>query len=389
MRSPPISARALLSEELGLQPSEELGALERAVLRQEVAAAPPAEKARHNLPAPVTTFVGRERELGELERLLREQRLVTLTGMGGAGKTRLALEVASRQVGAWPGGVWLVDLMPLSDPALVPTAVARTLGVAEPPDIPVLDALVDQLSTMEVLLVLDNCEHVAAACADVRVLATSRAALGIAGELDYALEPLAIPTESASAEEVEQFACVRLFLERGRAARRDLTADGQELKTVGRICRELDGLPLAIELAAARAKVLSVDEIAARLDDRLRFLRSWRRIADPRHQTLRTAIDGSYELLTEEERSLLAGLSVFAGGFTLDAVAAVCLGGDDDGALEGVGRLVEASLVVADDRDGRSRYLLLETIREYAAERLASGGAAEEFRRSHAEHFLG
>jgi len=392
-------ARALLSEELGLQPSEELRALERAVLRQEVAAAPPAEKARHNLPAPVTTFVGRERERGELERLLREQRLVTLTGTGGAGKTRLALEVASRQVGAWPGGVWLVDLMPLSDPALVPTAVARTLGVAEPPDIPVLDALVDQLSTMEVLLVLDNCEHVAAACAalvhevlsacaDVRVLATSRAALGIAGELDYTLEPLAIPTEAASAEEVEQFACVQLFLERGRAARRDLTADGQELKTVGRICRELDGLPLAIELAAARAKVLSVDEIAARLDDRLRFLRSWRRIADPRHQTLRTAIDGSYELLTEEERSLLAGLSVFAGGFTLDAVAAVCLGGDDDGALEGVGRLVEASLVVADDRDGRSRYRLLETIREYAAERLASGGAAEEFRRSHAEHFL-
>jgi predicted ATPase/DNA-binding SARP family transcriptional activator len=391
-------ARAHLSEELGLEPSEELRALERAVLRQEVAAASPAY-ARHNLPAPVTSFVGRGRELADLERLLREQRLVTLTGMGGAGKTRVALEAASRQVGVWPGGVWLVDLMPLSDPALVPTAVARTLGVAEPPDIPVLDALVDQLSRMEVLLVLDNCERVAAACAalvhevlsacaDVRVLATSRVGLGIAGELDYALEPLAIPTESASAEEVEQFACVRLFLERGRAARRDLTAEGEELRTVGRICRELDGLPLAIELAAARAKVLSLDEIAAHLDDRLRFLRSWRRIADPRHQTLRTAIDGSYELLTEEERSLLAGLSVFAGGFTLDAVAAVCLGGDDDGALEGVGRLVESSLVVADDRDGRSRYRLLETIREYAAERLASGGAAEEFRRSHAEHFL-
>jgi predicted ATPase/DNA-binding SARP family transcriptional activator len=391
-------ARAILSEELGLDPSEELRALERAVLRQEVAAAPPAE-ARHNLPAPVTSFVGRESELADLERLLREQRLVTLTGMGGAGKTRLALEAARRQVGAWPGGVWLVDLMPVSDFTLVPAAVARTLEAAERPEATPLAALLDHLRALELLLVLDNCEHLAEPCAelthevlrtcpDVRVLATSRVPLGTPGELDYALEPLATPAEDAPAAEVEQFASVRLFLERGRAARRDLSATDSGLRTVGRICRELDGLPLAIELAAARARVLSVDEIADLLGDRFRFLRSWRRVADPRHQTLRATIDWSFELLTEEERWLLARLSAFAGGFTLQAVAAICLDGDDDRALELIGRLVESSLVVAEDRQGMSRYRLLETIREYAAERLDGSGASEDVRRAHAAYFL-
>ncbi len=391
-------ARRLLAEELGLEPSEELRVLERAVLRQKVAAASPAE-ARHNLPAPVTRVVGRERELADLERLLREERLVTLTGMGGAGKTRLALEAASRQVGAWRGGVWLVDLIPLSDPALLPAAVARTLGVADRPDVTPLAGLLDQLRAMELLLLLDNCEHlveacagltheVLRACADVRVLATSRLALGTPGEFDYALDPLATPTDDASADEVEQFASVRLFLERGRAARRDLTADGDGLRKIGRICRELDGLPLAIELAAARAKVLSLDEIAAHLRDRFRFLRSWRRVADPRHQTLRATIDWSYELLADAERELLGRLSVFAGGFTLEAVAQVCLRGDDARALEHVRRLVESSLVLAEERNGVTRYRLLETIREYAAERLDGSGTAHALRRAHAEYFL-
>ncbi len=391
-------ARSLLSEELGLEPSEELRALERAVLRQEVAAAP-ATETRHNLPAQVTSFVGRERELADLERLLREHRLVTVTGMGGAGKTRLALETAPRQVGAWSGGVWFVDLMPVTDPALVPVAVARTLGVADRPDVTPLVGLLEQLQRLELLLVLDNCEHVVEACAelahevlracaDVRVLATSRRALGTPGELDYALAPLSIPSDDASTQEVQDSPSVRLFLDRGRAARRDLTTGGEQLRTVGNICRDLDGLPLAIELAAARTKALSIDEIATLLADRFRFLRSWRRVADSRHQTLRATMDWSFDLLSDEERDLLARLSVFAGGFELDAVAAVCLAGDDGRALDLVGRLVEASLLVAEVRERATRYRLLETIRAYAAERLDGSGATEEVRCAHAEHFL-
>jgi predicted ATPase len=391
-------ARTILSEELGLDPSEELRALERAVLRHDIAHPAPAVE-RHNLPAQLTSFIGREQELSELDGLLREHRLVTLTGVGGAGKTRLALEEAARQVGAWTGGVWLVDMTAYTDHALVPTAIARVLGVAERPDVSALDGLLDHLRTEELLLAVDNCEHLVRACGDlvhevlracshVRVLATSRIALGVPGEVDYMVEPLPTPSDDVPADEVERFASVRLFLERGRAARRDLAAGGAGAITVAQICRELDGLPLAIELAAARAKALSLDEIAARLDDRFRFLRSWRRLADPRHQTLRTTIDWSYDLLSEDERVLLAGLSVFAGGFSLASVAAICLDGDDTRALELVHRLVESSLVVAEELKGATRYRLLETIREYAAERLNESGAADVVLRRHAEHFL-
>jgi len=391
-------ARALFAEELGLDPSEDLQELERAVLRHEIPQAAPAD-VRHNLPAQVTSFVGREQEVAELEVLLREHRIVTLTGAGGAGKTRLALEEASHQLGIWPGGVWLVDLTAVADPALVPTAVGVALGIAERPDVPALDGLLDHLRRAELLLILDNCEHlseacgelvheVLRACSEVRVLATSRVVLGIPGELDYSVEPLPTPTEAVPAEDVERFASVRLFLDRGRAARRDLAVGGKDLATVARICRELDGLPLAIELAAARAKVLSVDEIAARLDDRFRFLRSWRRIVNPRQQTLRATMDWSYELLAADERTLLARVSVFSGGFSLEGVGAVCLDGEEGRALELVGRLVETSLVIAETREGVTRYRLLGTIREYATQKLEGSGAAEELRRAHAEHFL-
>ncbi len=392
-------ARTYLSEELGLEPSEELRALERAVLRHEIAHLAPAEE-RHNLPAQLTSFIGREQELAALEALLREHRLVTLTGVGGAGKTRLALEAAVRQVGAWTGGVWLVDMTACTDDSLVPTAVAQVLGVSERPDVSALDGLVDHIRGEELLLVLDNCEHLATACGElayavlracshVRVLATSRIPLGISGEVDSTVEPLPTPGDDVPAEEVELFASVRLFLARGRAARRELAADDRGVTTVARICRELDGLPLAIELAAARAKALSLDEIAARLDDRFRFLRSWGRLADPRHQTLRTTIDWSYDLLAADERALLGGLSVFAGGFSLAAAAAICLESDETRAMELVQQLVASSLVVAEDRQGSMRYRLLDTIREYAAERLDEEGAAELVRRRHAEHFLG
>ncbi len=389
-------ARDFLSEELGLEPSEELRALERAVLRHEVDLPAPAEE-RNNLPAQLTSFLGRDEELSELERLLREHRLVTLTGVGGAGKTRLALETATRQVGAWTGGVWLVDMTAHVDSARVPAAVAQALGVAERPHVSALDGLLDYLRTEELLLLLDNCEHLARACAElaydllracshVRVLATSRIALGVSGEVDYTVEPLPTPGDDVPSDEIDQFAAVQLFLARGRAVRRDLAADESGAAAVARICRELDGLPLAIELAAARAKALSLDEIAARLDDRFRFLRSWGRLADPRHQTLRTTIDWSYDLLSEDERALLDRLSVFVGGFSLAAVAAICLDGDEERALELVQQLVACSLVVAQDLEGTTRYRLLDTIRVYAAERLEDGGGA--VRRRHAQHFL-
>jgi predicted ATPase/DNA-binding SARP family transcriptional activator len=391
-------ARSLLRDELGLEPTEELRDLERAVLRQEVAGATVAE-ARHNLPARVTSFVGRERELSDLARLLREHRLITVTGPGGAGKTSLALATASRRVGSWSDGTWLVDLIPLSDPELVPSAAATTLGIAERSDTSPLDALVEGLARSELLLVLDNCEHVVAGCAllaaevirrcpEVRVLATSRVPLGVDGEIDFTLEPLAIPAEAASADEIEQLSSTQLFLDRSRAVRRDVVVEAEGLITVGRICRELDGLPLAIELAAAHARMLSVTEIASRLDDRMRFLRSWRRVADARHQTLRTTIDWSYDLLAEDERALLAQLSVFAGGFTLDAVTAVCLEEDDARVLELLGRLVESSLVVAEERSGATRYRLLVTIREFADEHLDDSSVRDLVSRRHAEYFL-
>jgi predicted ATPase/DNA-binding SARP family transcriptional activator len=391
-------ARAHLSEELGLDPSEELRALERAVLRQEIAPAA-AVAERHNLPAPLTSLVGREDELADIAALLRAHRLVTLTGTGGAGKTRVALEAASRQLGAWTGGVWLVDLTAHVDPRSTPSAVAGVLGVRDRPDVSALDALVEHLRDEELLLVLDNCEHLASSCGDlahevlraspsVRVLATSRIPLGAPGEVDYAVAPLPTPTDDLAGDDVAEFPSVRLFLDRGRARRRDLAVTATQMTTVARICRELDGLPLAIELAAARAKSLSVDEIADRLDDRFRFLRSWRQPAAPHHQTLRATIDWSYELLEADERELLADLSVFSGGFTLDSVAAICADDDVARADELVSRLVDSSLVVAETRNGPTRYRLLQTIQEYAAERLTSPSRREDLHRAHAEHFL-
>jgi predicted ATPase/DNA-binding SARP family transcriptional activator len=391
------AARRLLDTELGLEPGEDLKQLERAILRHEVAAVPSAE-ARHNLPGETTSFVGRERELVELEHLLREHRLITLTGMGGSGKTRLALEAASHQVEVWPGGVWLVELTALADPDLVPGAVAATLGVVEGSDGGPLEGLLAHLGTRELLLVLDNCEHLVDACAaltaalvrrcpNVRVLATSRVPLAVEGELDYLLDPLGVPGKGVPGTELEESPAVRLFFERAASVRRDTAGSGAALETVAAICRELDGLPLAIELAAARAKALSPAEIAARLDDRFRFLRAWQRVADPRHRTLQTTMDWSYDLLPESEQELLRRLSVFAGGAVLEAVAAVCLDGDEDRAIELLGRLVDASLVRAEGGE-RTRYHLLETVRQYAAAKLCGDAAAGGVRRRHAEHYL-
>jgi predicted ATPase/DNA-binding SARP family transcriptional activator/tetratricopeptide (TPR) repeat protein len=389
-------ARELLAGELGLEPSEELRRLEQAVLRQDV---PPVARStqRHNLPAQLTSFVGREQELAELEQLLPEARLLTLTGVGGVGKTRLALELAARVEG-FPGGVWLVDLSGIANTALIPQQVAQVLGLRESPNLPLVEILCNHLRKTDVLLLLDNCEHLLPTCAELvetllrgaptlRILATSREAVGVAGEVEYALMPLAVPTATTDPKETTAVAAVRLFLERSSATH-SVAATPTALATVARICRDLDGIPLAIELAAARTRTLSVDEIAAHLDDRFGFLKYWRRVAVPRHQTLKATMDWSYELLSEAEREVLSRLSVFAGGFTLQAAAAVCVGADESKALDLVGRLVERSLVVGDLREGETRYRLLETVRQYTAERLAEAGELDETRRAHALAFL-
>jgi predicted ATPase/DNA-binding SARP family transcriptional activator len=387
-------ARDMLAAELGIEPGEELRALERQVLRQEVpAVAPPP---RHNLPSLLTSFLGREEELAAVERLVGEARLVTLTGPGGAGKTRLALEFATGVMDRFGDGVWLAGLAGLADAGLVPSLVMQALGVRQSGEVSAVDALVYRLRSAELLLVLDNCEHLLDTCAELavtllgrcprlRVLATSREPLGVPGEAVYPVPPLLVPPESAGEDATAKAAAVRLFLARARAA---AGVQAAPVTVLARICRELDGLPLAIELAAARASVLSAEEIAARLADRFRFLTSRRPVADPRHQTLKAAIGWSYELLSDEERRVFGELSVFAGGFTLAAVAAVCCGGDQAKALDLVDQLAAKSLLVAEPAAGGTRYRLLETIRQYAAGCLAEAGEAGPARKRHAEAFL-
>ncbi|MGH2355976.1 MAG: protein kinase domain-containing protein, partial [Chloroflexota bacterium] len=301
--------------------------------------------AAHNLPAALSTFVGREREAAEVQRLLRGEgdrpraRLVTLTGAGGAGKTRLAIHVAASLLGNYPDGVRLVELAPLADAALVPQAVAAALGVRETPGRPVADTLVDTLAPRCLLLVLDNCEHLVAACAalaeallracpDLQILATSREALGLLGETTWPVPALSLPAATAlpvaRVAEVAEHEAVRLFTERAAASSPGFALTEQNAAAVAEICRRLDGLPLAIELAAARVRALSVQQIAARLDDRFRLLTAGRRAALPHQQTLRASMDWSYELLAEPERQVLRRLAVFAGGWPLEAAEAVC-----------------------------------------------------------------
>ena len=377
-------ARSLLAEELGIEPGEELQALERSILRHDVPAAAPVEE-RHNLPTPISSFIGREAELADIDRLLDEARLVVLTGVGGVGKTRLALEAAARALPGSPDGVFLVDLAALSEPSLVARQAAAALDIREPPDEPLDTHLATRLRDAELLLVLDNCEHLRAACANlasvllaacpgIRVLATSRETLGVPGEVDYPVQPLALPRPDADPTELQSSEAVRLFLTRAREAHPSRADDPASLAIAARICRDLDGLPLAIELAAARAKALSFDEIATRLSDRFQFLVSWRRLSAARHRTLRAAMDWSYELLSDDEQALLDQLSVFAGGFSVTTAATICLDGDEDRAVDLIGRLVDASLVVAEERAGRMRYRLLETVRQYADEQLDGAG---------------
>ncbi|MES9542295.1 BTAD domain-containing putative transcriptional regulator [Actinomadura sp. NPDC000600] len=381
--------RTVLAEELGADPSRELADVHLAILRGEAPAA-----VRPNLPAQLTSFIGREEELRRVGRMLADGRLVTLLGPGGAGKTRLAIEAAGR----YGGEACFADLAPVSG-GEVANAVLAALGLREggmrpmpgeqPPD--AVERLVTALEGRRVLLVLDNCEHVVApvaelthrllsACPELRVLATSREALAITGEALRPLPPLEVPPADARPEELPGYPAVRLFLDRAEAVRPGFAVDGGNAGAVLAICRALDGLPLAIELAAARLRSLPVAEVATRLDDRFRLLSRGNRTAPPRHQTLRAVVEWSWDLLDEAEQTLARRLTVFAGAFTLEAAMGVCGLDDADDLLV---ELADKSLVQSDG----SRYRMLDTVRAFCAERLAAAGEAERFERAHAEYF--
>jgi predicted ATPase len=341
------------------------------------------------LPAEASTFVGREHELGELAALLAHTRLLTLTGAGGVGKTRLALELARARGEAYGGGVLLVELDVLDDGALVPGAVAEALDLRALRGGEVVDALLAELEPIELLLVLDNCEHLigaAAALVDsllrgaprLAVLATSREPLRVPGEVVFRVPSLGIPDpeREEKPQELLRYEAVRLFVERARSVAPGFALDGETAPSVARICHRLDGLPLALELAAARVDALTPAVLAGRLDDRFRLLRAGSRAAPTRQQTLEATLDWSHELLSADERTLLRRLAVFAGSFTLDAAEEVCSGDglEADQVALVLADLVEKSLVVSEDRGGLRRYRLLETIRSYAASRLAESG---------------
>jgi predicted ATPase/DNA-binding SARP family transcriptional activator len=473
----------LLRMHLDAEPSAPTRALVREIERGAIPAPTPAtvtpadlpplrsrEAVRNNLPLPLTSFIGREEQMARIEELLRAHRLVTLTGAGGCGKTRLALEVAARLLGEGAApetdGVWLVELAAPTDPALVPQSVAAALELREQPGRPLSQTLVAALQPQQPLLLLDNCEHLLPACAELtetllrfcpglRVLATSREPLRIPGEVLYRVPSLSLPgvqvfrrsgvqadedvqafrangggfaadlsgperLNARTPERLLQYEAIRLFAERAEAGFAGFAITPENAAVVAQICTRLDGIPLAIELAAARVKALPVEQIAARLDDMFRFLTGGSRTALPRHQTLRALIDWSYDLLSEGERTLLRRLSVFAGGWTLEAAEAVCkavdsgqwivdssgLGNDTDrNAPSAVGLttnlyppttefldlltgLVDKSLVVHDEQGREGRYRLLETVRQYARDRLQQADEEEAVRNRHRDWFV-
>jgi predicted ATPase len=355
----------------------------------------------NNLPAALSSFIGRTHELAAVQEALGRSRLVTLTGAGGAGKTRLALQVAADRVERHPDGVWLVDLAGLSDPNLVAQAAVAALGIPELPDRPALGALTGYLASRDMLIVLDNCEHLIAASAElvegvlraarnVRFIATSREPLNVPGEISWRVPSLSLPAQDEGAADEESEA-VTLFAERARAADPSFALTPERRQVVVTICRRLDGLPLAIELAAARVRALSVEEIAERLRDRFALLTGGARTALPRQRTLEAAVGWSYDLLDESERRLFARLSIFAGTFDLAAVEEVCSGsGVERGEIvDLLARLVDKSLVSVIHLAGGTRYRLLETLRDYARNRLAASSEAQALAEAHTRWAVG
>jgi predicted ATPase/class 3 adenylate cyclase len=357
----------------------------------------------HNLPSQLTAFIGRETEVAEVKRLLAGARLVTLTGSGGCGKTRLSIQVAHDVLADFAQGVWLVELAPLSDPALIPSTLAAVLGLLDDGRRPMLELLVGFLRYKSLLVVLDNCEHVIEGCAQlsasvlracptVRILASSREALGVAGEVAYRVPSLAVPHlgQLPTLEQLASLDAVRLFVERAAAARPGFALTTQNAAAIVQICQRLDGIPLAIELAAARVRLLAPAQIAARLDDRFQLLTGGSRTALPRQQTLRALIDWSYSLLSEPEQRLFRRLAVFLSGWTLEAAEVVCAGNGLEAAavLDTLSRLVDKSLVLADETADETRYRRLETIRQYSREKFAVTDEVEALRDRHLAYYV-
>ncbi|HZO30988.1 MAG TPA: helix-turn-helix domain-containing protein [Chloroflexota bacterium] len=368
-----------------------------------------------NIPWPVSSLLGREAVLGAICHLIAEdrRRLVTLTGVGGSGKTRLAIQIAADLLDRFVDGAWFVELAPTSDPSLVPRVVAGALGVREAQEAPILETLLGYLRRKRLLLVLDNCEHLIdacaelaahllAACPDLVVLATSREPLRIAGERQWQVQPLALPDLRAlsSLDALAGAASVQLFVERATAIDATFALSDSNAAAVARVCTRLDGIPLAIELAGSRIRVLTVDQIAARLDDSFRVLTGGMRGGPGRQQTMQAALDWSYELLTDSERVTFNILGTFAGGFDLDAAEAVCAGMASSvhpdslltphySVLDVLSRLVDKSLVVAERGTAGHRYRLLEPVRQFAAQALLTGGGHGPARAQHASYYLG
>lgn len=397
-------ARALqarLREELGVDLSPEVRDLYRDILVQAPHLALEAPEPPSNLPSRLTSFVGRTLEVQEVAELLEASRLVTLTGPGGIGKTRLAIEAARQLRPRFPGGVWWIDLARVTDPDIVPDEVAGVLGLTPMPGTELLEAVAPALSRRDALLLFDNCEHVAAAVAGVvagilgatsgpRVLATSRLPLRVDGERLWTVPPLGVPAEEAPVAEITESEAVRLFVERGRAVDPSFVLDAGNAAAVAELCRRLDGLSLAIEMAAARLSVLTPGEIVRHLDDRFALMELPAVGRPTRHRTLKTAVDVSYALLSETERAVFERLSVFAGPFDLDAAAAVGFADGEHSSriLPVVAALVDASMLTTDREDDRTRYRLLETLREYGTARLRARAGEDDARRAHADYHL-
>jgi predicted ATPase/class 3 adenylate cyclase len=360
------------------------------------------DQIRNNLPLALTSFIGREQEIEALERLLWQSRLLTVAGPGGAGKTRLAIQVAQNVLGSFSDGVWFIDLAPLSNTALLSLHVINVLGMREEASRAPDRTLMDILKNKTMLLILDNCEHLLPEVAQLaeimlrsaprlRILATSRERLGVSGELTWRIPPLSSPESKVDLtfEEIMQYEAVKLFRDRATAVSSDFTITRENAVTVAQICIRLDGIPLAIELAAARVRALSVEEILSRLDDRFRLLVG-SPIALPRQQTLRALVDWSYDLLTEKERILFRHLSVFVGGWILEAAEQICSGGEIETleVMDLLSGLIDKSFVIGDTQNGHVRYHFLETIHQFSRERLLESNETGEFEQKHAVYFL-
>ena len=393
-----------LEDELGVSPDQATIDLQKRISND--GSRGTAAMRKNNLPRQLTSFIGREREMAKVSELLGSTRLLTLTGSGGCGKTRLALQVARSAEKGYRDGVCMVQLASLENPQLVPRAVAAALGLLEQPRVMIEEIVEGYLAQRHLLMVLDNCEHLIEACAGLThrmlgacpklsFLATSREALRVAGETAWRVPPLSFPEgdddhSGANTAGIEKYEAVRLFVDRAVLAQPSFTITKSNSPSIAGICRRLDGMPLAIELAAARMAILEPQQILPRLDDRFRLLARGDRAALPRHRTLRATVDWSYELLSDEQQTMLRRLSVFVGGWTLEAAEAAC-GSETagEGVLEILIQLVNKSMViVSDQNEAEKRYTLLETIRHYGQEKLAEIHETERMRGRHRDWFL-